>query len=436
MPVLKKPKHISDAVNLRRKAENQLNNMNLNVNANSSEGDIRKLVHELQMYRIELEMQNEELVLAKELISEAAIEKYKELYELAPTAYFTISKEGNIRELNLKGACMLGNERQRLLNLKFGKFITRDTILIFDDFLRKVFGKETVETCEVTLSVNPPVNSFIYLTGHVIEDGKLCLLSVIDITPRKKAEAELKNKIDELTKAYKQLEEYSFHNQELKEFANISSHELQQPLRSMYNYIQIYEKEYGPVIDDKAQTYLNIIKDSARRMYELINALSEYSRVGMNKTLRLVDFKKLIENVISDLNAVIISARAKILFSQLPVINAYEIEIHQVFLNLITNAIKFHRKTVNPVVHVGSEWTGNAWKFSVRDNGIGISPSHFGKLFTMFQRLHSDEGEFEGKGIGLAICKKIVELHRGKIWAESNRDNGITIYFTIPALTL
>jgi PAS domain S-box-containing protein len=380
-------------------------------------------------------MQNEELVRAGEQIAAASSEKYKELYDFAPTAYFTISKAGYIRELNLKGAEMLGKERQKLLNLKFNSFISRDASFIFDDFLRKVFAQRTAETCEITLEPDSSVQCFVLITGHVIEDGEQCLLSVIDITQRIRAETELKNKMDELTKAYAQLEDYSFHNQELKQFAHISSHELQQPLRTIYNFIQIYEKEFASSIDVKAYKYLNVIRDSAKRMYTVISALSDYSKVGLAKNLKLVNFKELIDNVISDLDAAIKSAKAEIQVSEMPAINAYEIEIHQLFLNLIGNAIKFHTKNIKPVVKIASVKAGNSWKFSVSDNGIGISPSNFVKLFNMFQRLHPDEEEFEGKGIGLALCKKIVELHKGNIWVESNAERGVTFYFTIPSLT-
>jgi two-component system, chemotaxis family, sensor kinase Cph1 len=429
---LKKSNRISESEILRRKAENKLSDKTQQVAGDASEDKLQRLVHELQVHQIELEMQNEELVRAKEQLAEAANEKYKDLYDFAPTAYFTISKKGIILELNIKGAVLLGKERQRLINLKFNNFITRDTISIFDDFLRKVFVQRTVETCEVALSADPLVQSFVYLTGHAIDDGEQCLLSVVDITQRKMAEAELNNKMDELKRAYKQLEEYSFHNQELKQFAYISSHELQQPLRTIYNFIQMYEDEYSLVMNEKSNRYLNIIKDSAKRMYTLINALSDYSRLGVNKALKSVNFKDLINNVIEDLDAAIKSAGAEIYVSDMPVINAYEIEIHQLFLNLIGNAIKFHKKDSKPVVLINSQKTGDTWKFSVKDNGIGIPPVHFGKLFNIFQRLHADESEFEGKGIGLTVCKKIVELHQGKIWVESDGEEGSTFYFTIP----
>ncbi len=431
---MKKRNNISDE--LRRKAETQLKNRALKVNANSSENEIRRLVHELQVHQIELEMQNEELILAKEQLAAAASEKYRELYDFAPTAYFTLSKEGSIRELNLNGAVMLGRERKNLVNLKFKSFITPDSYADFNKFLQEVFTKKTAETCEVTLIIDNSDPSYVYLTGHVIEEGERCLLSIIDITQKRKAEDELQKKIEELTTAYKQLEEFSFHNEELKQFAYISSHELQQPVRTIYNFIQIYEEEYSRIIDENAHKYLDIIKDSAKRIYALINALSDYSRLGINKKLRLVNFKELIDNAISDLDVAIKSTGAEIQVSEMPIINAYEIEIHQVFLNLIGNAIKFHKPDRKPVIRVNSEKIPDAWKFSVSDNGIGISPSHFGKLFNMFQRLHSDESEFEGKGIGLTVCKKIIDLHQGRIWVESNPDQGVTFNFTIPNLTV
>jgi chemotaxis family two-component system sensor kinase Cph1 len=432
----KKRNPVSEVKTFRRKAKYQLKNKAFDMDANSSEEDIQKLIHELQVHRIELEMQNEELVLAKEQIAAAAVEKYKELYDFAPAAYFTLSKEGHISELSLNGAVMLGDERKNLIDQLFRTFLSTDSLTVFDSFLREVFSGETVETCEATLKISHSEHSCVYLTGHVIDDGDQCLLSVIDITQRKKAEYELQNKMDELTRAYKQLEEFSFHIQQLKQFAYISSHELQQPVRTIYNFIQIFENEYSGILDEKAHKYLDIIKDSAKRMYSLITTLSDYSRLGLNKKLRLVNFKELIDNVISDLDAAIRSKGAIIEVSEMPVINAYEIEIHQVFLNLIGNAIKFHKKDHIPVVRVKSEKYKDSWKFSISDNGIGIPPSNYGKLFNMFQRLHSDESEFEGKGIGLTICKKLVELHQGQIWVESNDGQGVTFCFTIPDLSL
>ncbi len=412
-----------------------MKNKHSSNNDSSLEGDMRRLVHELQVHKIELELQNEELVLSNQLLG-LAHEKYKGLFDFAPIAYFVISKEGNIVDLNQKGAGMLRKGRQFLINVKFSKFIAYHSQQIFSDFLRKVFTNENIETCEIEMMMNPPVHSIMILTGHAIEVGEQCLISVLDITARKKAESALNDKMEELKKAYKQLEEYSFHNQELKQFASISSHELQQPLRTINNFIQIFKEEYSGVFDENAYKYLDVIRDSAKRMNALIDALSDYSRLGRHKTLKLVNFNELINNVISDLDGAIKSTGAEIQVSEMPVINAYEIEIYQVFLNLIGNAIKFHKKNVHPVVHLTSEKIGDAWKFSVKDDGIGVSKDHFNKLFHIFQRLHTNENEFEGKGIGLSVCKKIIELHQGTIWIETNDYQGITVYFTLPNLIL
>jgi PAS domain S-box-containing protein len=260
--------------------------------------------------------------------------------------------------------------------------------------------------------------------------------TVYDITVRKQAEEELKNKIVELMNAYKQLEEFAFYNKELKQFAYISSHQLQQPLRTIKNFVQIFEEDYSDLFDENAIKHLKTIKDSTERMNSLILALSDYSRLGLNKKLKTVDFNKIVSDVMADLHDKIETTNTSIEVTEMPVIKAYEVEIRQVFQNLIENSIKFQAENNRPEIQICSEKMDSKWKFSVRDNGIGIAPEQYEKLFHMFQRLHIDEIQFEGKGIGLAFCKKIIELHQGEIWVESNKFQGVTFYFTIPGLTV
>jgi light-regulated signal transduction histidine kinase (bacteriophytochrome) len=260
--------------------------------------------------------------------------------------------------------------------------------------------------------------------------------TVYDISVRKKAEEDLKNKMDELMGAYNQLEMFAFDNKELKQFAYISSHQLQQPLRTIKNFVQIFEEDYHQLFDEAAKNHLNTIKESTERMNSLIMALSDYSRLGHNKKIKSVDFNKIVKEVLSDLNENIKSSKAVIKVGDMPTINAYEIEIRQVFQNLIANAIKFQEKNNLPMVQIHSMKKDDKWQFSVSDNGIGIAPEQFKKLFNMFQRLHASEKEFLGKGIGLAFCKKIIELHQGELWVESNKEQGVTFYFTIPNLTI
>ena len=225
-------------------------------------------------------------------------------------------------------------------------------------------------------------------------------------------------------------------NNELKQFAYISSHQLQHPLRTIKNFVQIFEEDFSGKLDENAIRNLNIIKESTERMNSLIISLSDYSRLGQNKELSMVDIKRLIDNVLADLHNLLELSDPVIEVTEMPVLNAYEVELGQVFQNLIVNAIKFRRKETRLVIKISSEQVNGKWRFSVSDNGIGIAPEQFPKLFSMFYRLHSDEKEYEGKGIGLAFCKKIIELHNGEIWVESNEKEGVTFYFTITSLTL
>ena len=225
-------------------------------------------------------------------------------------------------------------------------------------------------------------------------------------------------------------------NNELKQFAYISSHQLQHPLRTIKNFVQIFEEDLSGKLDKNAMRHLNIIKESTERMNSLIVSLSDFSRLGQNKQLSKVDIKRLIDNVLADLHNLLELSDPVVEVREMPVLNAYEVELGQVFQNLIVNAIKFRRKETRLIIKISSEQVNGKWRFSVSDNGIGIAPDQFPKLFNMFYRLHSDEKEYEGKGIGLAFSKKIIELHNGEIWVEPNEIQGVTFFFTIPNLTL
>jgi light-regulated signal transduction histidine kinase (bacteriophytochrome) len=166
----------------------------------------------------------------------------------------------------------------------------------------------------------------------------------------------------------------------------------------------------------------------------LIKSLLDFSRLGHNIKLTYVDCKKLINDVIADLETLIKTSKAVIKVSEMPELNVYETEIREVFQNLITNAIKFQKKGLKPKIQIRSEKIKEKWKFSVSDNGIGIAPAHFERVFVIFQRLHPNEEIYDGNGIGLANCKKIVQLHQGEIWVESKLGLGSTFYFTIPNL--
>lgn len=187
------------------------------------------------------------------------------------------------------------------------------------------------------------------------------------------------------------------------------------------------------VLDENALHYINTINNATKRMSTLVKSIMSYSKLGNgNRKLAYVDCSKVIDEVISDLDALIKMSNTVIEVAKMPELNVYETEFRQLFQNLITNAIKFCKRDNSPVIKICSEKIDDRWKFSVCDNGIGIAPIHFKRVFDIFQRINPNT-EYEGHGIGLANCKKIVQLHQGEIWIQSELGEGAIFNFTIPA---
>jgi signal transduction histidine kinase len=220
-------------------------------------------------------------------------------------------------------------------------------------------------------------------------------------------------------------------NKELEQFAYISSHDLQEPLRNITNYVTLLEKRTKKNIDKETEHVLNVIVKSAERMKILIREILLYSRIGKNREIKKVDCNKVLSEVLEAIDLSIRENQAKIITDHLPVIDSDEIEIRQLFQNLLSNALKFKKNNIAPEIHVHCEGKDKEWWFSVNDNGIGIEIEYMNKMFHIFQRLHTEE-EYPGTGIGLATCKKIVELNNGKIWLSSKLGIGSIFYFTIP----
>jgi PAS domain S-box-containing protein len=219
-------------------------------------------------------------------------------------------------------------------------------------------------------------------------------------------------------------------NKELEQFSYLASHDLQEPLRTISNYIKVFEEDYSENLDETAHKYLSSVNMAANRMSQLIQSLLEYSVFGRNRKLISVDCAQLVGNVIRDLNQLMKTSGALVEVGDMPTLNLYEIEIHMLFQNLITNAIKFQDKNRKPKIKIRAEEIDDVWTFSISDNGIGIESKYFERIFQIFQFLNP-RSSFEGTGIGLAYCKKIVELHSGKIWVKSTLGKGTTFYFTL-----
>ncbi|UZR99037.1 sensor histidine kinase [Chondrinema litorale] len=219
-------------------------------------------------------------------------------------------------------------------------------------------------------------------------------------------------------------------NKELEQFAYITSHDLQEPLRTITNYIQIIYEDFEKELDQDILNYLQTISQSTERMKALIRALLEFSRLGRNRMLIDVDTNKIVAEVIDDLHQLIQSTNAKVEVGNLPKLQGYETELRQTFQNLVSNAIKFQKENLAPEIYINYKELEDFHQFSITDNGIGIEVKNIERIFHIFQKLHLDK-KYGGYGIGLANCKKIVEIHGGTIWVESEKGKGSTFCFTI-----
>jgi two-component system sensor histidine kinase/response regulator len=220
-------------------------------------------------------------------------------------------------------------------------------------------------------------------------------------------------------------------NRDLEQFAYVASHDLKEPLRKMRIYLELLQRRYQGRLEAEADQYIQLAVQASARMRALVNDLLAYARVGSNeRPLERIDCSEVLQQALANLQTVIEEKHAQVTHDRLPVVKGDAIQLVQLFENLVSNALKFNQAQA-PSVHVGVERQDDHWRFSVRDNGIGIDPRYAERIFIIFERLHSQE-EYPGTGIGLAICKRIVERHHGCIGVESEPGKGATFWFTLP----
>ncbi len=252
------------------------------------------------------------------------------------------------------------------------------------------------------------------------KDGMHVLAAIIDITERKKAEL----------LRQKNAKELEMKNTELEQFTYIASHDLQEPLNTIISWTDLLVNSDKYELDLEPDIVYEYITDSATRMKSLINGLLEYCKLGKNAEVKEIDSTRLVESVLDDLRASIIKSKATVHFDGLPKVWGYELELRLLFQNLIGNAIKFQKQEVPPDIFLSAKIVNHAWQFSIKDNGIGIKEKDQKKIFTIFQQLN-EKSDYEGSGIGLAHCKKIVDMHQGSIEVESEPGVGSNFTFSL-----
>jgi len=362
--------------------------------------------------------------LSKSKESEA---KYRGLLEAAPDAMVVVNQGGEIVLLNVQAEKQFGYRRDELLGQQvkniipegFAERLVADDLRTAEDALAQQIGAGIELLARRKDGSEFPIE--IMLSPLESAEGILVTAAIRDISVRKHSEEHLVKAVGELKRS----------NEELQQFAYVASHDLQEPLRMVASYTQLLAQRYKGRLDSDADEFIDYAVDGSNRMQRLIQDLLSYSRVGTNvKAPREISSESALKDALGSLRATIEETGAVVTHDSLPAIVTDDTQLAQIFQNLVGNAIKYHGAQV-PRVHVSATKKESQWIFSVRDNGLGIDPQYFDRIFVLFQRLHGPT-EFKGTGIGLAICKKMLEGLGGRIWVESQAEKGSTFFFALP----
>lgn len=351
---------------------------------------------------------------------------YRTIFNMVNDAIIVHNADtGAILDVNFKVTELFGYSPEEMQRLGLGAILTNEPPYTTEDaerWIKKVARgePEVREWLQVDKSGRRlwiEVN-----LKHAVIAGKNCVLAVMrDITDRRQADEALRRQARELEAS----------NAELKQFAYVASHDLQEPLRMVASYVQLLARRYQGKLDSNADEFIAFVVEGVNRMQALINDLLTYSRVGTREQVFYqTNCEEVLDQALGNLKMAIEESEAVITRDPLPSLTADFSQLVQVFQNLVGNALKF-RGQEQPHIHISAQHKGSEWVFSVKDNGIGIEPEYAQRIFMIFQRLYS-KADYPGSGIGLAICKKIIERHGGKIWVDSQPGRGSTFFFTIP----
>lgn len=366
-----------------------------------------------------------------------AEDKFRNFLERAPDGILIVDENGIIQLVNAKTVSLFGFNREEMVGNRIETLLPEryGNMHPFRRF-RTYTTSQSTEIAEAfeLFAVRKDGHEFpveMNLSPMETDEGLMLTASIRDVSEKKQLEKTIRDYSITLERTVKQrTEELERKNKELEQFAYVASHDMQEPLRTTASFVHLLRKQYKGKLDQNADIYLDYMVQSSDRMKNLIRDLLDYSRLGREKEKRRVDCNNIIEQVRADLTRVIRDSQAEIKNDRLPLLDGFPTELKLLFQNLVTNSIKFRRPGVPPVIKIEANHNHGGWEFAVSDNGIGIDPQYHERIFVIFSRLHN-RTDYDGSGIGLAHCKKIVELHGGRIWVRSIPGSGSTFYFTI-----
>jgi PAS domain S-box-containing protein len=368
---------------------------------------------------------------------EQAQQKFKGLLESAPDAIVIMCAKGKIQLVNKQCENIFGYQKEELIGANVELLLPERFRATQQEQPRLIYDFPGVRSTDVGLEVlgrrkngeEFPIE--MSLSPLETEEGLLVTAAIRNISEKKRMEKEIREANITLEKKVQQrTAELEIKNKELEQFAYVASHDLQEPLRTTSSFVELLRKQYHGRLDENADRYIDYVIQASDRMKTLIKDLLDYSRIGREKQFEPVDCNLALAEVLADLAKVIKESQAEITAGPLPVVNAFPTELKLLFQNLISNSIKFRQPGIAPHIEISTTRQTGYWHFQFRDNGIGIDKQYQQRIFIIFQRLHN-RSVYEGSGIGLAHCKKIVELHGGKIWVESEIGKGSIFHFTI-----
>ncbi|HKV55261.1 MAG TPA: PAS domain S-box protein [Candidatus Binataceae bacterium] len=357
-----------------------------------------------------------------------AQERFRSLLESSPLALILVDDSGKIAYANARTSAYFGYTIEELAGIDINLLVPAGNRSQHRQLIRGYMDDPSVRPMGAGLDITAQRKDGSTFPAEIglslvdTDEGRLVLATIDDITQRKEMSQALLQRTRELERS----------NTELEQFAYVASHDLQEPLRMVVSFLQLLSRRYQGQISEEADEFINFAVDGANRMKRLIGDLLDFSRAGRKRASGAVALEAIVEQVREHLALRIAETGAIITCGELPMVQGDEVGLYQVLLNLVGNALKF-RGSKRPEIHVSAEPAGQQWTIAVADNGIGIAPEHHERIFLMFQRLHGRD-EYDGTGIGLSICKRIVERYGGRMWLESHAGSGSTFYFTLPAV--